>query len=51
MQELYKTQMKVVASQEIRWAESVVISKKDFQLFYSGTQKSGQAGTGFYVKK
>jgi exonuclease III len=28
-----------------------VISKKDFQLFYSGAQKSGQAGTGFYVKK
>jgi hypothetical protein len=45
-EELYKTQM-----QEIRWAGSGVISKKDFQLFYSGTQKSGQAGTGFYVKK
>jgi exonuclease III len=49
-EELY-TQMKVVALQEIRWAVSGVISKKDFQLFYSGAQKSGQAGTGFYVKK
>jgi exonuclease III len=28
-----------------------VISKKDFQLFYSGAQKSGQAGMGFYVKQ
>jgi exonuclease III len=50
-EELYKTQLKSVALQEIRWAGSGVISKKDFQLFYSGTQKSGQAGTGFYVQK
>jgi hypothetical protein len=50
-EELYKTQMKIVALQKIRWAGSGVISKKDFQLFYSGAQKSGQAGRGFYVKK
>jgi exonuclease III len=50
-EELYKTQMKIVALQELRWAGNGVISKKDFQLFYSGAKKSGQAGTGFYVKK
>ncbi|PNF27457.1 hypothetical protein B7P43_G12954 [Cryptotermes secundus] len=51
LSELYKTQMKVVALQEIRWAGNGVISKNDFQLFYSGTQQSRKAGMRFYVKK
>jgi exonuclease III len=49
--ELHETQMKIVDLQEIRWAGNGLISKKDFQLLFSGTQKFGQAGSGFYVKK
>jgi exonuclease III len=43
-EELHKSQMNIVALQEIRWAGNGVISKKYFQLFYSGAKKSGQAG-------
>ena len=36
-EELVKTQLEIVAVQEIRWAGTGLIKKKDFSLYYSGT--------------
>jgi exonuclease III len=49
-EELAKTQLEIVAIQEIRWSGNGVIKKKDFFLYYSGTKEQlGQAGTGFIL--
>jgi exonuclease III len=49
-EELAKTQLEIVAIQEIRWPGNGVIRKKDFYLYYSGTKEQlGQAGTGFIL--
>ena len=46
-EELVKTQLEIVAIQEIRWPGTGLIKKKDFSLYYSGTiDQTGQAGTG-----
>ena len=49
-EELVKTQLEIVAIQEIRWSGTGLIKKKDFSLYYSGTiYQTGQAGTGFII--
>jgi hypothetical protein len=49
-EELVKTQLEIVAIQEIRWSGTGLIKKKDFSLYYSGTRdETGQAGTGFII--
>ena len=49
-EELGKTQLEIVAIQEIRWSGSGVIKKKYFSLYYSGTKEQvGLAGTGFII--
>jgi len=49
-EELVKTQLEIVAIQEIRWSGTGLIKKKDFSLYYSGTvDQTGQAGTGFII--
>ena len=49
-EELGKTQLEIVAIQEIRWSGSGVIKKKYFSLYYSGTKgQVGLAGTGFII--
>ena len=51
-EQLEKVKMDIVALQEIRWNGDGIINKKNFVLYYSGSQKKkGQAGTGFFVKK
>jgi hypothetical protein len=47
-----KTQIEILAIQEVRWPGKGQINKKDYQFFYSGTkEKTGQAGTGFLIMK
>ena len=49
-EELVKTQLEIVAVQEMRWSGTGLIKKKDFSLYYSGTvDQTGQAGTGFII--
>jgi hypothetical protein len=50
VEELVKTQLEIVAIQEIRWSGTGVIKGKDFSLYYSGTkQQTGQGGIGFIL--
>lgn len=50
--EMAKFDINIIAVQEIRWRGDGENRKKDFSLYYSGNQqKSGQAGTGFFVNK
>jgi hypothetical protein len=47
-----KTQLEVLAVQEIRWIGTGLVKKQNFQLYYSGhSSKTGQAGTGFILLK
>jgi exonuclease III len=49
-EKLVKTQLEIVAIQEIRWSGTGLIKKKDFSLYYSGTiNQTGQAATGFII--
>jgi len=49
-EELAKTQLEIVAVQETRWSGTGLIKKKDFSLYYSGTEDQiGQADTGFIL--
>jgi len=51
-EEIPKTQIKVLAIQEVRWPGKGQINKKDYLFYYSGTkEKLGQAGTGFLLMK
>jgi exonuclease III len=51
-EEIAKTQIDILAIQEVRWPGKGQIKKKDYQFFYSGTkEKTGQAGTGFLIMK
>jgi hypothetical protein len=50
--QLAYTSLENVAIQETRWKGNGIINKNNYSLYYSGAiLKSGQAGTGFYVKK
>jgi hypothetical protein len=50
--QIANTSLEIVAIQEIRWKGNGIINKKNYSLYYSGsTLKSGQASTGFCVKK
>ena len=51
-EQITKIKMDIVAVQEIRWKGNGIINKKDYTFYYSGSSiKTGQAGTGFMVKK
>jgi len=50
--EIAKTQIEILALQEVRWPGKGQINKKDYLFYYSGTkEKTGQAGTGFLLMK
>ena len=50
MDEIAKTQIEILALQEVRWPGKGQINKKDYLFYYSGTkEKTGQAGTGFLL--
>jgi len=50
VEELAKTQLGIVATQETRWPGTGHIKKKDFSIYYSVTRDQiGQAGTGFIL--
>ena len=52
IEQIEHTKLDIVALQEVRWSGNGIINKKDFTLYFSGTDKSkGQAGTGFLVSK
>jgi exonuclease III len=47
-----KTQLEILAIQEIRWSGTALIKKQNYSLYYSGpSSKTGQAGTGFMLLK
>ena len=51
-EEIAKTQIEILALQEVRWPGKGQINKKDYLFYYSGTkEKTGQAGTGFLLMK
>jgi exonuclease III len=51
-EEIAKTQIEILALQEVRWSGKGQINKKDSLFYYSGTkEKTGQAGTGFLLMK
>ena len=51
-QEVAKTQIEILALQEVRWPGKGQINKKDYLFDYSGTkEKIGQASTGFLLTK
>ena len=50
--EIAKTQIEILALQEVRWPGKGQINKKDYLFYYSGTkEKTGQAGRGFLLMK
>lgn len=49
--ELLRYNVDVAALQEIRWREHGEIRKQHYSIYYSGPQKQGNSGTGFYVTK
>ena len=50
--EIAKTQIEILALQEVRWPGKGQINTRDHTLYYSGTkEKTEQAGTGFLLKK
>jgi len=52
MDEIAKTQIEILALQEVRWPSKGQTNKKDYLFYYSGTkEKTGQAGTGFLFMK
>jgi exonuclease III len=52
VEEIEKTQIEILVLQETRWPGRGQINKKDYTLYYSGsTGKTGQAGTGFLIRK
>jgi exonuclease III len=52
VEKIAKTQIEILAIQEIRWPGKGQINKKDYLFYYSGTkEKIDQAGTGFLLSK
>jgi len=52
VEEIAKTQIEILALQEVRWPGKGQINKKAYLFYYSGTkEKTGQAGTGFLLMK
>jgi len=50
--EIAKTQIEILALQEVRWTGIGQINKKDYLFYYSGTkEKTGQEDTGFLLMK
>jgi len=51
-EEIAKTQIEILALQEVRWPGKGQVNKKDYLFYYSRTkEKTGQAGTGFLLMK
>jgi len=49
-EEIVKTQIEILALQEVRWPGKGQINKKDYLFYYSGTkEKTGQVSTGFLL--
>jgi exonuclease III len=50
--QMLRTQMLIIALQEIRWKGSGQIKKDKYSLYYSFSQQhAGQFGTGFMIKR
>jgi len=48
--EMLKTQLQVIALQEMRWKGTGQINKPKYMLYYScNLEKMGQTGTGFMI--
>jgi len=51
-EEIAKTQIEILAIQEVRWPGKGQINKKDYLFYYSGTkEKIDQTGRGFLLMK
>ena len=49
--EMLKTQLQVIAFQELRWKGTRQINKPNYTLYYScNPEKTGQMGTGFMIQ-
>jgi len=52
VEEIAKTQIQILALQEVRCPGKGQINKKDYLFYYSGTKENtGQASTGFFLMK
>jgi exonuclease III len=52
VEEIAKTQIEILALQEVRWPGKGQINKKDYHFYYSRTKENtGEAGTGFLLMK
>jgi len=45
------TRLEIVAIKETRWSGNGLIKRSNYSLYYSGSNKTGQAGNGFIVTK
>jgi len=51
-EQISKTQLEILAIQEIRWSGTGLIKEQNYTLHYSGhSSKTGEAGTGFILLK
>jgi exonuclease III len=51
-EQIGKTQLQILAIQEIRWSGTGLIKKQNYSLYYSRpSSKTGQVGTGFLLLK
>jgi exonuclease III len=51
-EQISKTQLEMLAIQEIRWSRIGLIKKQSYSLYYSGfSSETGQAGTGLLLLK
>jgi hypothetical protein len=46
-EQIVNTQLEIVAILETRWTGNGLIKINNYSLYYSGCNKTGQAGTGF----
>jgi len=46
-EQIVNTQLEIAVIREIRWSGNGLIERNNYSLHYSGSNKTGQAGTGF----
>ena len=50
-EQISKTQIEILAIQEIRWSGTGLIKKQNYSYYSGSSSKTGQAGTGFMLLK
>jgi len=50
-EQIVDTQLEIAAIRETRWSGNGLIKRNNYSLHYRGSNKTGQAGTGFIYRQ